>query len=80
MLPRMLPLKRWDARGLAGGCPGALVPWCPTLVENPLFFDPKTRDGCSATPKASIVVVTDELNALGMPAAGDTVGAAQASS
>ena len=30
--------------------------------------------------KAAIVAVTDELDELGMPAAGDTVGAALASS
>jgi hypothetical protein len=48
-------------------------------IENPLFFDPKTAM-LFGDAKASIVAVTDELNALGMPAASDTVGAAQASS
>jgi hypothetical protein len=47
--------------------------------RDPLFFDPKTAM-LFGDAKASIVAVTDELNALGMPAASDTVGAAQASS
>ena len=48
-------------------------------IENPLFFDPKPAM-LFGDAEASSVAVTDELNALGMPAAGDTVGAAQASS
>ena len=48
-------------------------------IENMLFFDPKTAM-LFGDAKASIVAVTDELNALGMLAAGDTAGAAQASS
>jgi NAD(P) transhydrogenase subunit beta len=46
-------------------------------IENPLFFDPKTAM-LFGDAKASIVGITDELNALGMSAAGERVGAAEA--
>jgi NAD(P) transhydrogenase subunit beta len=47
-------------------------------IDNPLFVNPKTAM-LFGDAKASIVGVTDELTALGMPAAGDAVSAAPAS-